>query len=45
MEAIYEFEVQDMPGPVAVDSRGESVHIAGPRQWRSVIEHRQLTPA
>ncbi|GMU46006.1 MAG: fumarate hydratase class I [Porticoccaceae bacterium] len=45
MEAIYEFEVKDMPVTVAVDSRGESVHITGPRQWRSVIEHRQLTPA
>ena len=33
MEAIYEFEVKDMPVTVAVDSRGESVHVTGPRQW------------
>ena len=45
MEAIYEFEVKDMPVTVAVDSRGESVHLTGPRQWRAVIESRQLTPA
>ncbi len=34
MEAIYEFEVEDMPVTVAVDSAGESLHISGPRQWR-----------
>jgi fumarate hydratase class I len=45
MEAIYEFEVKDMPVTVAVDSRGESVHITGPRQWRAAIESRSLTPA
>jgi len=45
MEAIYEFEVRDMPVTVAVDSRGESVHTTGPRQWRAAIESRQLTPA
>ncbi|HKI73276.1 MAG TPA: fumarate hydratase, partial [Pseudomonadales bacterium] len=37
MEAIHEFEVEDMPVTVAVDSRGESVHINGPRIWRSKI--------
>ena len=37
MEAIYEFEVVDMPVMVAVDSRGESVHEAGPREWRARI--------
>ena len=37
MEAIYEFEVKDMPVTVAVDSRGESVHITGPRQWQARI--------
>ena len=36
MEAIYEFEVKDMPVTVAVDSRGESVHKTGPRQWQKV---------
>ena len=37
MEAIYEFEVQDMPVTVAVDSSGESVHNAGPKLWKSKI--------
>ncbi len=38
MEAIHEFEVQDMPVTVAVDARGESVHETGPRTWRVHIE-------
>ena len=33
MEAIYEFEVEDMPVTVAVDSRGDSIHKSGPEQW------------
>jgi len=33
MEAIYEFEVADMPVTVAVDARGESVHSTGPAEW------------
>ena len=37
MEAVYEFEVEDMPVTVAVDSRGESVHERGPREWRQRI--------
>lgn len=37
MEAIYEFEVQDMPVTVAVDSEGSSVHETGPRIWRQRI--------
>ena len=37
MEAIYEFEVEDMPVTVAVDSRGESVHTSGPMAWRKHI--------
>jgi fumarate hydratase class I len=37
MEAIYEFEVKDMPVTVAVDSNGESVHNTGPVEWRSRI--------
>ena len=37
MEAIYEFEVQDMPVTVAVDSSGESVHITGPQIWQKKI--------
>ncbi|MGB5832723.1 MAG: fumarate hydratase [Thiohalocapsa sp.] len=37
MEAIREFEVVDMPVTVAVDSRGESVHKTGPREWQRRI--------
>ncbi len=37
MEAIYEFEVQDMPVTVAVDSRGSSVHQTGPVEWHDKI--------
>ncbi|MGE5151176.1 MAG: fumarate hydratase, partial [Rhodospirillaceae bacterium] len=33
MEAIYEFEVHDMPVTVAVDSSGNSVHASGPAEW------------
>ena len=40
MEAIYEFEVKDMPVTVSVDSRGESVHVTGPRQWAKEISGR-----
>ena len=37
MEAIYEFEVKDMPVTVAVDSQGTSVHNTGPAEWRVKI--------
>jgi fumarate hydratase class I len=37
MEAIYEFEVQDMPVTVAVDSAGHNVHESGPAMWRDKI--------
>src|SRR5437016_7761542 len=37
MEAIYEFEVKDMPVTVAVDARGTSVHETGPREWQQKI--------
>lgn len=43
MEAIYEFEVKDMPVTVAVDSKGESVHQTGPKIWQSKIEEGVLT--
>ncbi|MDE0990957.1 MAG: fumarate hydratase [Pseudomonadales bacterium] len=43
MEAIHEFEVEDMPVTVAVDSRGESVHITGPREWQGKIGKIPLT--
>jgi fumarate hydratase, class I len=37
MEAIYEFEVKDMPVTVAVDSSGTSVHQTGPKEWQAKI--------
>jgi fumarate hydratase class I len=37
MEAIYEFEVQDMPVTVAVDANGTSVHQTGPHEWMRKI--------
>ncbi len=37
MEAIHEFEVEDMPVTVAVDASGESVHETGPKAWREKI--------
>jgi fumarate hydratase class I len=33
MEAVYEFEVRDMPVTVAVTADGESVHESGPKRW------------
>lgn len=37
MEAIYEFDVTDMPVTVAVDSGGTSAHITGPAEWQKKI--------
>jgi fumarate hydratase class I len=37
MEAIYEFDVRDMPVTVAVDSNGVSVHNTGPKEWQERI--------
>ncbi len=37
MEAVYEFDVKDMPVTVAVDSQGNSVHETGPAEWRVKI--------
>jgi fumarate hydratase class I len=37
MEAIYEFDVRDMPVTVAVDSQGTSVHNTGPKEWQAKI--------
>jgi fumarate hydratase class I len=37
MEAIYEFEVEDMPVTVAVDTQGRSVHETGPAEWKKRI--------
>ncbi|RJG48122.1 fumarate hydratase [Motilimonas pumila] len=38
MEAIYEFEVEDMPVTVAVDSNGVNAHTEGPAIWKAKIE-------
>jgi fumarate hydratase class I len=45
MEAIYEFEVKDMPVTVAVDASGSSVHHTGPRQWQARIGKIPVVPA
>jgi fumarate hydratase class I len=42
MEAIYEFDVVDMPVTVAVDCRGSSVHITGPQEWKAKIAAKQI---
>ena len=45
MEAIYEFDVQDMPVTVAVDSSGTSVHQTGPAEWQARIGKIPVTTA
>ncbi len=45
MEAIYEFEVKDMPVSVAVDARGASIHEIGPRIWRAKIAEQAIEVA
>lgn len=42
MEAIYEFELEDMPVTVAVDHLGESVHKTGPQLWQAKIEQQAI---
>jgi len=42
MEAIYEFDVKDMPVTVAVDAAGESVHHTAPLVWREKIAKERL---
>jgi fumarate hydratase class I len=42
MEAIYEFEVRDMPVTVAVDASGSSVHQSGPAEWEKRIREFKL---
>ena len=44
MEAIYEFDVKDMPVTVAVDSKGTSVHQTGPKEWAARIADISITP-
>lgn len=45
MEAIYEFEVQDMPVTVAVDAEGQSVHHLAPLVWQEKIRKEKLLEA
>ena len=45
MEAVYEFEVVDMPVTVAVDVNGASVHQTGPEEWRNRIAGIPIEPA
>lgn len=45
MEAIYEFEVRDMPVTVAVDSRGVSVRQMEPRKGQAKIGKIPVTTA
>ena len=45
MEAIYEFDVRDMPVTVAVDASGSSVHQSGPREWQARIGKIPVVPA
>ena len=42
MEAIYEFDIVDMPVTVAVTARGESVHKTGPAIWKEKIANHQV---
>jgi len=44
MEAIYEFEVVDMPVIVAVDSSGNSIHKNGPAFWKKELKHIPIYP-
>ncbi|NOY65779.1 MAG: fumarate hydratase [Gammaproteobacteria bacterium] len=44
MEAVYEFEVEDMPVTVAVDSQGESIHETAPREWQQRISSIYVDP-
>jgi hypothetical protein len=38
MEAIYEFDIEDMPVTVAVDSTGDSIHNSAPKIWMQKIK-------
>ncbi|MEH6558742.1 MAG: fumarate hydratase [Oceanicoccus sp.] len=42
MEAIYEFDLEDMPVTVAVDHTGESIHKTGPQIWKAKIEEQAI---
>ena len=42
MEAIFEFEIKDMPVTVAVDSDGNSLHDAGPKYWNKKLQRENI---
>jgi fumarate hydratase class I len=42
MEAIYEFDVKDMPVTVAVDATGAAVHQTGPAAWAGKIKELKI---
>ncbi len=42
MEAIYEFELEDMPVTVAVDHKGVSIHQTGPALWAQKISSQEV---
>ncbi|MCH8104638.1 MAG: fumarate hydratase [Proteobacteria bacterium] len=42
MEAIYEFELEDMPVTVAVDHKGVSIHQTGPALWAQKISQLEV---
>ena len=42
MEAIHEFEVEEMPVTVAVDANGISVHQTGPEEWKAKIAENRV---
>jgi len=44
MEAVYEFQVKDMPVTVAVDTQGVSVHQTGPKAWQAKIGKIPVAP-
>nr|WP_279351041.1 fumarate hydratase [Erythrobacter litoralis] len=45
MEAIYEFEVENMPVTVAVDAHGNNVHTLAPKEWSRKIAAGEVEPA
>ena len=44
MEAIHEFDVEDMPVTVAVDASGDAVHNSGPIIWKGKLDSGEVKP-
>lgn len=42
MEAVYEFEVEDMPVTIAVDTTGDSIHNSAPVIWAKKIADKKI---